>query len=57
MIEVSGYPAVNEVVEAWVSVAWVSVYWTGAGWRYHSTGKPVPYAITHWKPLAGVMRT
>lgn len=57
VVELSGYPAINEIVEAWVSIAWVSVFWDGATWRYHATGRPVEHPITHWKALAGVVRT
>ena len=48
MVEISGYPPVGAVVEAWVNVAWVLAYWDGSIWRFYSTQQPVPAIITHW---------
>jgi len=49
MVEISGYPPVGEVVDAWVNVAWVLVFWDGSIWRFYSTQQPVPAVITHWR--------
>lgn len=52
VVEITGYPAVREVVEAWVLTAWVKVFWDGLNWRYLNDGV-VLTIITHWRYLDG----
>jgi hypothetical protein len=52
VVEITGYPAVREVVEAWVLTAWVQVFWDGLDWRYPNENF-VMATITHWRYLDG----
>lgn len=51
--ELTGYPPVNQVVEAWVLVSWERVYWDGDDWRFPNGGF-VLATITHWRAIIEV---
>lgn len=53
VVELTGYPPVGQVVEAWVLVSWERVYWDGRKWWFEGY-VPVPYPVTHWRAIIEV---
>lgn len=58
MVEISGYPPINEAVEAWISIEWLPVMWTGRHWMLaYNDGEcwrmlgVIDVAITHWRHM------